>query len=157
MVYKMTEVIGNVKTFVIDDTFNLSVMAAGNRVKFERINRKWSQQQLADELTRMGYEMSQSGVARLEDRDVKRPKCTRELCALFDITETWLLTGRGEKHPQPVDRQIERLVSDLKRLSVKDQEIIIAGTRTQVDVALRNQKEAHAENGGEQPHHKMNS
>lgn len=152
----MTEVIKPVKTFVIGGSFRLPVMAAGGRVRDERINRGWTEDELARALTRAGYKMSQSGVHRLEERDVARPKCTRELCAIFNITETWLLTGHGPKHPAPIDKEIERLVNDLRRLSVKGQEMIIAGTRSQVDVALKNLPRSNGE-GPAKPPHKMAS
>lgn len=150
----MTEVINPVKTFVIRKRLRLAAMAAGNRVREERVNRGWTEETLAKALTRAGYPITQSGVHRLEERDVKRPKCTRELCAIFGITENWLISGRGEKHLPPIDREIDRLVNDLRRLSVKDQEIIIAGARVQVDVALKNQSPRNGE-GNDKPHHKL--
>jgi transcriptional regulator with XRE-family HTH domain len=153
---KMTEVISPVKTFVIDKRRTLAAMAAGNRVREERVNRGWTEDTLAKALTRAGYPISQSGVHRLEERDVKRPKCTRELCAIFGITENWLITGRGEKHLPPLDLEIERLVSDLRRLSVKDQEMIIAGARAQVDAALKNQTHRNGD-GNDKPRQKLAS
>lgn len=72
-------------------------MNLGGRVEAERLARKWSQEELAGRVRRLGGDISQTGIDKIEKRDAKRPRCLPELAAALDVSESWLLTGEGGK------------------------------------------------------------
>lgn len=111
-------------------------MAAGSRVGEERTNLNLSQQELADRVTRLGYAMTQTGISKIEKRDVERPKCLKELATALNVTEEWLVTGQGPKHP-PVDKRIEEILKDARMLSPDDQETLLAQIRSLLDIAIQ--------------------
>lgn len=72
-------------------------MKVGARVEQERKAQKLSQQALADKVTRLGGDITQGGIDKLEKRDSARPRYLRELAIALNVTDDWLLTGRGPK------------------------------------------------------------
>lgn len=111
-------------------------MAAGLRVAEEREHLGFSQQELADRVSRLGYKISQTGIDKIEKRDTQRPKCLKELAAALGVTQEWLLNGADPKHPGS-DLQMDEIKRDLRQLSDEEQEILFAQFRSLLDIARR--------------------
>ena len=69
----------------------------GERVKAEREAKPWSQQRLADEVTKAGFEIGQSAIGNIESGRVKEPKSIVQLAAALGVSPRWLQTGKGDK------------------------------------------------------------
>lgn len=68
-----------------------------DRVIALRTERKWHQKDLAEAVKRAGFPITQQGIDRIEKRNTARPRCLPELAKALDVSEHWLLTGRGER------------------------------------------------------------
>jgi len=139
-----TDVLCIVKTFVLEGQDNLPYsraddVAAGKRVEQERMALGWTQQELATRVTRLGYEISQTGIDKIEKRDTRRPKCARELAKALSVTETWLVDGKEPK-VIPLDSEIEAALRDLRQLSKEAQGNIFASLAALIDVAKKREK-----------------
>lgn len=66
-------------------------------MKVEREAKKWSQDRLAEEVTRRGYKIGQSGVGNIESGRTKDPKCIVQLALALDVNAPWLQFRRGPK------------------------------------------------------------
>jgi transcriptional regulator with XRE-family HTH domain len=85
------------------------VTTLGERVKELRENKGWSQEQLAENVSRRGYKIGQSAIGNIEAERVKNPKCIVQLAAALDISPVWLQTGKGQKEAtehRPPTRQV---------------------------------------------------
>lgn len=69
----------------------------GERVAAERTAKGWSQARLAEEVSRRGFKIGQSGIGNLEKRGDSEPKCIHQLAASLGVAVEWLQTGRGDK------------------------------------------------------------
>ncbi len=69
----------------------------GERVAAERTAKSWSQARLAEEVSRRGFKIGQSGIGNLEKRGNSEPKCIAQLSQALGVTAEWLQTGRGVK------------------------------------------------------------
>ena len=70
----------------------------GERVKAEREAKGWSQQQLAEAVTREGYRIGQSGIGNIESRGVTAPRCIVQLASVLGVNVEWLQNEKGEKY-----------------------------------------------------------
>lgn len=70
-----------------------------SRVKFEREAKDWSQERLAEEVTRLGFKIGQIAIGNIESGSSKQPKCIVQLAAALTVTAQWLQTGKGNKAP----------------------------------------------------------
>lgn len=76
----------------------------GDRVKVEREaktrpdGKKWAQADLAAEVTRLGFPITQPGIGNIESGKTKKPMCISELARALAVEVSWLRTGRGPKH-----------------------------------------------------------
>lgn len=73
----------------------------GQRIKDERIARGWSQQRLADEISRIKKQkISRAAVALWESGDSKTQKPENLFAAAeaLCLSPKWVLDGKGEKH-----------------------------------------------------------
>lgn len=95
-------------------------MNAGNRVELVRLELGLSQDQLAAAVRKLGGDISQTGIDKIEKRDAKRPRCLPELADALGVSEHWLMTGKGQRaREMSIDKQ-------LRQLPEKDSERIIA-------------------------------
>ena len=72
-------------------------MAAGARAQAERETRGWTQEHVAERVTKLGRPIHQTTIDKIEKRDSPRPQCAPELAAAFGVSLNWLLTGKGPK------------------------------------------------------------
>lgn len=124
----------------------------GQRIKDERIARGWSQQRLADEISRIKKQkISRAAVALWESGDSKSQKPENLFAAAeaLCLSPKWVLDGKGEKHSHAYSiSKLEPLqASEPKPLSVvvgpadmsmlhEDEQIILAAFRS-ADQRLR--------------------
>lgn len=75
----------------------------GKRVARVREERKMSQTALADAIHRINRALKprQSTIHSLETGDVERPRLLRELAMVLEVSEDWLLTGKGDRSRKP--------------------------------------------------------
>ncbi|WP_422001717.1 XRE family transcriptional regulator [Reyranella sp.] len=71
----------------------------GERVKGEREAHGWSQAELARRVTRVGYPITQGGIAQIERRGETAPKSIVQLAQALGVSVTWLQSNRGDKRP----------------------------------------------------------
>lgn len=114
-------------------------MSAGSRAAQERINLGLTQEQVARAVSRLGYQISQTGIDKMEKRDTTRPRFAKELAEALGVTEDWLLTGRGPKH-QESHVEIDGLLREARTLPPEDQALIFAQFRALLDVAMKRNK-----------------
>lgn len=79
----------------------------GSRVKAEREAKEWSQQELAERVTKAGFRIKQSAIGNIEMRGDTSPKCIVQLAAVLGVTPVWLQTGKGNKMPPPDERKLD--------------------------------------------------
>lgn len=70
----------------------------GERVRECREEKNWSQGELADEVTRLGFPLKQQSVYNIESRGQNRPQCLWELSVALGVEERWLIKGQGPKY-----------------------------------------------------------
>jgi SOS-response transcriptional repressor LexA len=75
-------------------------MNAGDRIAAERASQNMSQQELSDRVNRLGGKISQTGIDKMEKRGSERPRYIREIAIALNVSQEWLLTGKGSKHKQ---------------------------------------------------------
>jgi SOS-response transcriptional repressor LexA len=76
-------------------------MSAGERIAQVREELGLSQQALSDRVNRIGGEISQTGIDKIEKRGTKRPRFLREIAAALGVSDDWLVTGKGQKSAPP--------------------------------------------------------
>ena len=124
----------------------------GQRIKDERIARGWSQQRLADEISRIKKQkISRAAVALWESGDSKTQKPENLFAAAeaLCLSPKWVLDGKGEKHSHAYSagKSAALQASEPKPLSVvvgpadlsmlqEDEQIILAAFRS-ADQRLR--------------------
>lgn len=111
-------------------------MGAGNRVAEERMRLGMSQQELATQVTRLGYPITQTGIDKIEKRDTARPKCLKELAVALRVTQEWLLTGI-EPRTQSPDFLLEEIRRDMRQLEVAERDVLFLQFRSLLDIALK--------------------
>lgn len=74
-------------------------MGTGSRIERRRLELKLSQEQVAQRVRRLGGEIHQTGIDKIEKRDTKRPRFLKEIAIALGVTEDWLLTGK-----EPMER-----------------------------------------------------
>jgi phage repressor protein C with HTH and peptisase S24 domain len=104
----------------------------GERVREERETHRWSQQRLADEVTRRGFKIGQSAVGNIESRGDTDPKCIVQLAAALGVSVTWLQTGKGDKRVGVP--QIEPMPLPLPSTRMHMIDPMLAGERPDVPV-----------------------
>ena len=67
------------------------------RVTAEREAKGWSQERLAEEVTRRGFKIGQSAIGNIESGTSKQPKCIVQLGAALGVSPEWLQKGKGDK------------------------------------------------------------
>ncbi len=82
---------------VEDKDYPPLVDTLGERVAAERVIKGWSQARLAEEVSRRGFRIGQSGIGNLEKRGDSQPKCISQLATALGVTVEWLQTGKGVK------------------------------------------------------------
>ena len=81
-------------------------MKVGARVEQERLAQDMTQPELAHRVRRLGGEITQTGIDKMEKRDSGRPRHIRELAIALGVTEEWLITGKGQKYRVPADHAV---------------------------------------------------
>ena len=71
----------------------------GERVKTERRAKGWSQAELAQRVTKAGYQITQGGIAQIERRGETEPKSIVQLAQALGVSVTWLQSTHGERLP----------------------------------------------------------
>jgi transcriptional regulator with XRE-family HTH domain len=74
-------------------------MTLGERIRLAREARGWSQRQLAEAVTDLGFNISQTGIDKIEKRAGRRPRCWPELAKLLDLRDVPAGDGEGEGTP----------------------------------------------------------
>ena len=115
-------------------------MAAGQRAAAERQALNLTQEEIARRVSRLGYQISQTGIDKMEKRDTMRPKFAKELAEALGITEQWLLTGREPKHHDS-DTRMDTIIRDARRLSADEQQNVYAQFRALLAVALQRDRD----------------
>lgn len=85
-----------------------SMDTLGDRVRSEREERGWTQEELAKRVTRAGFKIGQAGIAQIERRGDSEPKCIVQLGMALSVTAKWLQDGKGAKAPKNSPEQAER-------------------------------------------------
>jgi transcriptional regulator with XRE-family HTH domain len=84
----------------------------GNRIKSLRIEKGWSQDELGKKLN-----LDQGTISKME-RGESEPtaKTLRLFKEIFGVTIDWILTGKGQKHPLPLEtnEEIMEIIDDFK-------------------------------------------
>jgi SOS-response transcriptional repressor LexA len=70
-------------------------MGTGSRIELRRNELKLSQEEVASRVRRLGGEIHQTGIDKIEKRDTRRPRFLKEIAIALGVTEDWLLSGRG--------------------------------------------------------------
>lgn len=73
-------------------------MGVGDRILQLRTERGWSQEELAKRVKKLGGEISQTGIDKIEKRNSKRPRYTKEIAEAFGVYVEYLLHGKGPVH-----------------------------------------------------------
>lgn len=81
-------------------------MHAGERIAQERIAQGISQQELADKVKRLGGQISQTGIDKMEKRGTKRPRYAREIAMVLKVMQDWLVTGKAPKYRADANEDI---------------------------------------------------
>lgn len=111
-------------------------MGAGSRIADERERQGMTQADLAAQVSRLGYKITQQGIDKIEKRDTQRPKCLKELAIALKVTEEWLLTGI-EPRDKAHDFRLTELSADIRKLQADEQETLYAQFRSLLDIAIR--------------------
>jgi phage repressor protein C with HTH and peptisase S24 domain len=74
-------------------------MGTGSRIERRRNELKLSQEEVASRVRRLGGEIHQTGIDKIEKRDTQRPRFLKEIAIALGVNEDWLLTGR-----EPMER-----------------------------------------------------
>lgn len=111
-------------------------MGTGSRVAEERMRLGMSQQELATQVSRLGYSITQTDIDKIEKRDTARPKCLKELAGALGVTQEWLLTGI-EPRSQSHDFLLEEIRRDMRQLDVAEQDTLFMQFRSLLDIALK--------------------
>ena len=69
-------------------------MGTGSRIERRRAELSLSQEEVAQRVRRLGGEIHQTGIDKIEKRDTQRPRFLKEIAVALGVTEEWLLTGR---------------------------------------------------------------
>lgn len=74
-------------------------MGTGSRIEQRRTNLGFSQEEIASRVRRLGGEIHQTGIDKIEKRDTQRPRFLKEIAIALGVTEDWLLSGK-----EPMER-----------------------------------------------------
>lgn len=72
-------------------------MGTGVRIEQRRIELGLSQEEVAQRVRRLGGEIHQTGIDKIEKRDTQRPRFLKEIAIALNVNEDWLLNGREPK------------------------------------------------------------
>lgn len=71
----------------------------GERVAAERERLELTQADLAYKVSKLGFQIGQSGIYQIEKRGDSKPRCINQLAQALGVSIDWLQTGKGEKTP----------------------------------------------------------
>lgn len=74
-------------------------MGTGSRIERRRSELGLSQEEVAQRVRRLGGEIHQTGIDKIEKRDTQRPRFLKEIAIALGVHEEWLLSGR-----EPMER-----------------------------------------------------
>lgn len=74
-------------------------MGTGSRIEQRRSQLGLSQEEVAQRVRRLGGEIHQTGIDKIEKRDTQRPRYLKEIAIALGVNEDWLLLGR-----EPMER-----------------------------------------------------
>ena len=74
-------------------------MGTGSRIERRRTELGLSQEEVARRVRRLGGEIHQTGIDKIEKRDTKRPRFLKEIAVVLGVNEDWLLSGK-----EPMER-----------------------------------------------------
>lgn len=74
-------------------------MGTGSRIERRRAELGLSQEEVAQRVRRLGGEIHQTGIDKIEKRDTQRPRFLKEIAIALEVNEDWLLSGR-----EPMER-----------------------------------------------------
>lgn len=77
------------------------VMGTGSRIERRRTELGLSQEEVAQRVRRLGGEIHQTGIDKIEKRDTQRPRFLKEIAIALGVHEEWLLSGR-----EPMERTV---------------------------------------------------
>lgn len=99
----------------------------GRRIRYERDRRGWSQSELADRLAEFGISLHFTAIAKMEQRDVERPRAIR-LDEAFALAQVFGVTVERLLEP-PTDRirvLYERAVRACSSAYRADDQLVVA-------------------------------
>lgn len=118
---------------LIEGCYDL-IVKAGNRIAQERIDQGLSQEALAEKVRRLGGEITQGGIDKLEKRDSARPRFAKEIATALGVSEDWLIYGKMPKK-RGVQTDLQKAVAEALTFDEAEQQMILATLQTMIDVA----------------------
>lgn len=84
-------------------------MGTGSRIEERRLELGLGQPEVVRRLKRLGVDIHQTAIDKIEKRDTERPRYLKELAIVLNTTEEWLLTARGprERPAEPPPPAVE--------------------------------------------------
>lgn len=93
------------------------VMSLGKRIRQTRLERKWTQADLAQRVCKINPHLStkDTTISSIERGQSEAPTILNELAIALGVTETWLRTGKGSKESATVTvQEIELLLEQFR-------------------------------------------
>lgn len=102
----------------------------------ERTAQGMSQEGLATAVRRLGGQISQGGIDKIEKRDTERPRFIKEIAQALNVSEDWLLHNRQPK-ARNLEPEFQAMVNEIVSFDATHQIMIMATLRAQIDNARK--------------------